>query len=386
MYQVVVLGASPSTAQTLTCAIQDRLADLGLAGDAVAILWDAEGETRNRRLPTFAIVFGDEAMPISPSILRGLLEESVEIAPVASVKGRVREEIPAELLHINVLFCGSAGGIPERLTSLIFESFRLLRRERKLFISYKRDDSERFANLIYEEFDKQGFDVFIDTRSVPPAVDFQETLWHRLSDADVVVLIDTKGFRAGRWTTEELARANATNIQILHLLWPGQTEDAGSAFSHFMRLAETDFADAAVPQGGSVRPECLGRIRSAAENLRARAIAARHRYLTDGFCDAARDLGGDPAVQPERWISLQRSGGGLLAVIPAVGVPSADKINEIYEAVQRNDPVPDEFWVIYDNRGVMSSWMTHLDWLDSHLPIRAVKMAAVMQRLGRVLA
>ena len=91
-------------------------------------------------------------------------------------------------------------------------------------------------------------------------------------------------------------------------------------------------------------------------------------------------------VQPERWISLQRSGGGLLAVIPAVGVPSADKINEIYEAVQRNDPVPDEFWVIYDNRGVMSSWMTHLDWLDSHLPIRAVKMAAVMQRLGRVLA
>jgi hypothetical protein len=24
---------------------------------------------------------------------------------------------------------------------------------------------------------------------------------------------------------EELAKANATNIQILHLLWPGQRED-----------------------------------------------------------------------------------------------------------------------------------------------------------------
>ncbi|MEW3673962.1 toll/interleukin-1 receptor domain-containing protein, partial [Pseudomonas aeruginosa] len=78
---------------------------------------------------------------------------------------------------------------------------------------------------LYDALDARGFDVFIDVRSVPPAADFQSQLWHRMSDSDVVVLIDTPGFREGRWTAEELARANATNVQILHLLWPGQKED-----------------------------------------------------------------------------------------------------------------------------------------------------------------
>ena len=113
------------------------------------------------------------------------------------------------------------------------------------------------------------FDVFIDLRSVPPAVDFQSELWHRMSDADVVVLIDTPGFRESRWTTAELAKANATNIQILHLLWPGQKEDALSSFSHFMTLERSDF----LGMGAGSRK--MGKEEHARSHLRRSRAAAR---------------------------------------------------------------------------------------------------------------
>jgi hypothetical protein len=109
------------------------------------------------------------------------------------------------------------------MVSVAFENFRLLRSERRLFISYRRVESQGIAIQLYEALDALGFDVFLDTHGVPPATDFQSVLWHRLADSDVVVLLDTPDFRTSRWTVQELARANATSLQILHLLWPGWT-------------------------------------------------------------------------------------------------------------------------------------------------------------------
>ena len=251
---------------------------------------------------------------------------------------------------------------------------QVIRAERRLFISYKRADSQPFANRLYDALDAHGFDVFIDVRSVPPAVDFQSELWHRMSDADVVVLVDTPGFRAGRWTTAELARANLMNIQILHLLWPGQAEDPTSAFSHFVELLPTDF-DGVVSCGEKVRSATLVRICAEAERLRARAIAARQRYLIDNFCDAARDLGFAPAVQAEQWIALPHGDGDELLVVPAVGVPTSDRLDTIFKSIASRVRGNRDVWVIYDSRGMLSTWLAHLDWLDEHLPIRAVRMS-----------
>jgi hypothetical protein len=58
----------------------------------------------------------------------------------------------------------------------------------------------------------------------------------------VALLLDSLGFLASRWTEEELARANTSNIQILQLLWPGQTEGATAAFSTFYPLTAEEFA------------------------------------------------------------------------------------------------------------------------------------------------
>ena len=371
-YQLLLLGSNDTRRAQLRTLVDVRIAELGLPADGVRFINEAEAATRDARAPMMGVFFGGAAHTSDTSLVTELIEDSIVIAPLISNLTQIDSELPPQLRHINALDANA--GI-NRLATLVLETFRLLRRERRLFISYRRADSQPFANKLYDALDARGFDVFIDIRSVPPAVDFQTQLWHRMSDSDVVVLIDTPGFRRSRWTIQELARANATNIQILHLLWPGQNEDPDSAFSHFMHLVRKDFSGFIPFRGRWPRQTVISRVCEEVERLRARAIAARFRYLVDNFCDAAREQGMNPAVQPEQWITVSRTDGARsLAVVPAVGIPTSDRINEIFEAV--GDPAVDgrDIWVIFDNRGVLETWLAHLDWLDRHLPLRTVQM------------
>ena len=385
-YQLIMLGAVDGRSSQLRRNVELALHDLGIPTSAITFLSDVDASTRSLNAPVMAVFFGSRANTADTAFVRDLIGDSIVIAPVVSDLSLVHAEIPPQLRHVNAVVLGHDGEGIDRLTTLALETFRLLRRERRLFISYKRTGSQPLADLLYDALDARGFDVFIDVRSVPPAADFQLQLWHRMSDSDVVVLIDTPGFREGRWTAEELARANATNVQILHLLWPGQKEDPASSFSHFMKLRRRDFVGLIPMRGRRATKGLVTRICDEVERLRAPAIAARYRYLVDNFCDAARDEGLDPAVQVEGWISLQVKSSRMFAIVPAVGVPTSDRINEVFDAI--TDPAVEmrEIWMIYDNRGILNTWLSHLDWLDSHLPIRAVQMSKAPKLLKELTA
>jgi len=383
-YQVLMLGSNGIHRNTFQELLRNRVSEVGLELSSIRFMREDESSRINQRIPLVAVFFGANEFTVDTPLISDLLQNSTVIVPLVSSVDRVHAEIPPSLRSINALELGQNGEGLERLATLVLELFRLLRKERRLFISYKRIDSQAFAERLYDMLDARGFDVFIDVRSVPPAVDFQSELWHRMSDSDVVVLIDTPGFRESRWTTEELAKANATNIQILHLLWPGQKEDTTSSFSHFMRLSKSDFSclGLSLGQGKRVKEKALTRICDEAERLRARAIAARYRYLIDNFCNTAKDLGLVAAVQPQQWIDV--SGHKLkqpLVVVPAVGVPTSSRINEIFNSLKNSVSNTQDVWIIYDNRGILDTWLKHLDWLDMHLPLKTVRMAQAPQKL-----
>lgn len=385
MYQVVFLGQQDVRAERIVKLVGDRLDDLGVESDVISFLSEFDADTRNLRLPTIAVFLGyDGACDANHPTIAGFTSDSNILVTVVSNLKHVSTEIPECIRHINAIEVVLPNHNLNRIVSLLLEGFRLLRRERRLFISYKRDDSQTMANQLYDALDARGFDVFIDTRTAPPAAAFQAELWHRLLDSDIVILIDTLGFRSSRWTTEELARANATNIQILHLLWPGQPEDGESAFSYFHKLDESDFESGATVD--SLKSCSIKEICQYAEWLRARAIAARHRYLVDSFCDLARDLGLLPNVQPQRWISIELASGKELAIVPTVGVPTSDRINQIFDAISEAGSGGEGIWILYDNRGMLASWLKHLEWLDGHLPTRTIRMAVAGQALKRLVA
>lgn len=206
-YQVILLGSIDQRRVELTQKLQNEILALGMSESEFKFIDSTNLDDYNQKKPAIAVYFGSDTVCDLPT-LEKLIEDSVVIVPVVSDKKKVSKEIPEILQNINVVEIDPEKPNLLRLASLVFETFRLLRKERGLFISYRRKGSQPLANRLYDELDKRGFDVFIDTRSVPPGIDFQSELWHRMSDVDIVVLIDTPGFREGRWTGLELAQAN----------------------------------------------------------------------------------------------------------------------------------------------------------------------------------
>ena len=200
----------------------------------------------DRHMPSVAVFFGLVPSPILSrhdiERLEHLLTDGALIIPVVADTGRFSTLVPPQIAGLNGISLADCGTDFECLAARILEGFGLLRESRRLFISYRRIQTSGVAAQLYEALDAAGFDVFLDTHGVlRPGEPFQDILWHRLADTDVAVLLDSPDFLASRWTEEELARANASNIQILQVLWPGQVEGATAAFSSFHPLTPEDF-------------------------------------------------------------------------------------------------------------------------------------------------
>lgn len=381
-YQIGLLGGYHQHEKQLQETIGRRFRDLGYTEDDFSVLRGDELLGRERRAPLAVIYFGHaKANEEDSQALVDVLKDSAVVLPVVEDIASFSVNVPIQLRHINGVQIDPDDPKFERDVGTIIENFRLLRKDRRLFISYKRDDSRRIALQLYEALDARGFDVFLDTHGVPPGADFQAVLWHRLADSDVVVLLDTPNFFESRWAREELTRANATSIQVLHLLWPGRSPPAEAALSSFLALEEEDFCESNFGGDGVLLDNVVKRIFVEVEALRARALASRHRYLVDAFCDEARRLGVEVDVQPSRHIVFRGTENEGF-VMPLVGVPSARRLHEVYDALFKEESTK-VVWALFDNRGLLSSTIDHLSWLNISLPLKAVSVYDVAKALGK---
>jgi hypothetical protein len=205
-----------------------------------------------------------------------------------------------------------------------------------------------------------------------PGEPFQDILWHRLADTDVALLLDSPEFLASRWTEDELARANTSNIQILQVLWPGQTEGATAAFSMFHPLRQEDFKRRrTLGPAARLLERSVGEIVDAVESLRARAIGARHAFLVREFVIEARKAGLSVLTTLERTLVVSAPGGDKVLVQPAIGVPDAERY-ETLEGLHQRDVLTGRTYslppvLLYDQTGIRARWLKHLSWLNGNL-------------------
>lgn len=377
-YQIALIGDVAPHEARLRNSIESQIHDLGINRSHISIVLERDIASINQKGPIVAVFFAYTGVDEKHNdCLQALLNNSITIIPCVSDIEHVSAKIPKIISHVNAFVLGGDDKEFVRLTTLILENLRLLRIERRVFISYKRTDSQFIAAQLYDKLNISGFDVFLDTRSVPYGADFQSILWHRMADSDVVILLDTPNFRNSAWTMQELARANSTNIQILHVLWPGVKIDSSSAFSEFLSISASDFRSRAkTGEKARLKDETMLSIVAKAESIRARALAARHRSLVDNFCDQAKEQSVMAvSVQPERYISLEYEDGTQVSVVPTIGVPRADRYQEMAKLIQAIGRTSDSVWLLYDERGILETWLEHLEWLNAHLPVLSVQVS-----------
>jgi hypothetical protein len=380
-YNVAFLGPGAAAYRdALQRTLAKRVAELG--DDLASLVAFLDGRQALRREPTTPIVavyFGHlSAAPSDVDVLRDLRAAAIVIIPVVADLKQYTSHTPSELHTINGYSPPAEDADLDGLANLVLENLGLLRRARRLFISYKRTESSTEALELRHELDARGYDVFLDTHSVPRGDEFQEVLWQRMADSEVVVLLDTPGFLAGQWTREELAQAAAMTIGIVQVIWPQHTRADYTELCQPVYLEPGD-----LKSGGGLMPDALTRIFLAVEQLRARSVAARHNNLVREFCDAAALAQVTASVQPERYISATTPHGRVIA-IPAVGVPDALRYHEA--SAWLSDVAGDAATVVlvYDQRGLRPKWCTFLDWLDRFLPVKTLRVTAVADRIAQL--
>ncbi len=247
-----------------------------------------------------------------------------------------------------------------------------LRRQRRVFVSYRRIESRAAALQLHDLLAARGFDVFLDTHDIRPGDPFQDVLWHRLVDSDVMVMLDTPGYFDSRWTRQEIGRARAKDIQVLRVIWPEHIPNK------LTDMAETVYLDAAELEGpdGPIKSAVADTIILKVERLRSRSIAARYLSITGKLRADVEKIGGSvEGVGAHRAIAVKLLDDRKIWAYPIVGVPTAEILNDVAEkatrADQRETPV-----LVYDHIGIRDAWSVHLRWLDEQIKaVRAVKVS-----------
>ncbi len=355
-YELAILGR-PSEQQIheLELHVSQCVADFGMRiGEDVSCLVTPTDYTPTPSMASAAVFYGarecaqdcDTRLPLS-----------IPIIPVVSEQARFMEEIPVQLHRYNCL--SYADGGVNRVTTALLECVGLLPRQRRVFVSYRRNQARGAALQLYDELSARQFDVFLDTHGIPPAVDFQAMLWHRLSDSDVLVMLDTPDYFHSRWTSAEFGRVLAKGIAILRVAWPNCTPSERSATASPVELQLDDIEE----DTGRLATRAIERICQALEMVRSQSHAIRTINLITNVKLAIEKVGGNvTGIGMNHAIYATLPGSESIVVFPSVGVPTSLHLHEASTTAPKGKVA-----VVYDHVGLHPAWLQHLEWLGTHI-------------------
>jgi hypothetical protein len=372
-YQLLTLGTDVPVKHQILAKIFEKIGVLGLPNSILKLI-DSKyiKEEYNGNQPAFGIYFGDIDGDFKDlDVTQKLIKDGTMILPLyfGGDVDSFSKEIPCILGNQNGLQYKESE--IDRIANIILESFELLRNTRKIFISYRRTESTSIAIQLYEALESYNYDVFLDTHTIGKGEPFQDELWHRMTDCDVIVLLNTPEFLESHWCKEEFAEAGTKKIGIVQLVWPNhniRNLDSSSLISYPMILKENHFVDSIYNSKNESKliDEIVEDIFQKVESVRARNLASRQDNLITEFRNIAEQCGREVIVQPEKFLTEDLPSGKRIVYIPTIGIPQSTSCQsaEIKKELYRHNDV--SIRLIYDDLRIREKWINHLDWLNDN--------------------
>jgi hypothetical protein len=358
-YELAIFGdPAPGIVAQIEADLAERLSELGLAfpGDVTLYVGAASEFKRSTDRCGAALCFplkDDQERHIVSLMKRGLA-----VIPVAQTKdelGKVFGEKIGALNGIGIADVGIDG-----IVLALLECASLLPRQRRVFLSYRRTESTEAALQLYAELSGRLFDVFLDTHDIHPGKHFQEVLWQRLCDCDVMLFLDTEKYFESRWTEAEFGRANWRGIPLVRASWPEVKLNKRARLATSVKLTKADFEAG----GLSLTQGSLDRICEAVENARTRSVASRFAQLTATLKASVERGGGKiEGISLRRSLIVKTPNGRSIAVYPSLGVPTS---YTLFDATRDEHTPP--VAVVYDDGGIDErDWKAHMEWISEHV-------------------
>lgn len=370
-YELILLGV-PTDAERAT--LVKRIAEIAAEfqidlGTEIALRDGADADHRNRDASIVALYFGGNPAQ-DEALVQALEAEKVPIVPVVRVGDKPETVLPASISALNAAFLDVRDTELETPFMAALECLGLLHSQRRIFISYRRTESREVAVQLHDELSGRGFDVFLDTHDIRPGTVFQEMLWHRLADCDVVIMLDTPDYFRSKWTSQELGRSQSKGIQVLRLVWPGHGATRKLGLSETITLQASDLT--VVRQLSAATIDTVAR---RTEHLRSRSVATRQLSLAGKLAIEIQAIGGTiEGIGAYRAMAINLPNGTKLHAYPMVGVPTAELLHEIETKAEaaKHGRFP---CLVYDDVGIRPAWAEHLAWLDKKIKdVRCLKI------------
>ncbi len=376
-YQLIILGdVNCRYVEDVIISFQKRMSKLSIKKEFCSILFDNSNLMENEsilRNPAIALYFGKkDSANASANSIRFLLDNNIPIIPIYEQGCDFNEVTPVTLANYNgFAICGDNISL---ITSIILEEFRLFRKTRKIFISYRRSDSSEVAIQLFEALERCNYDVFLDTHSIRTGDDFQKELFHRMTDCDVIVMLNTKGFMDSPWCKAEKLEASYKKIGIIQLVWPDSYINRNDELYEALYLAKSNFRN-----DRKLKNNCVNRTIEAIESIRARSLVARQKELRDFFMYKAGLLGLNFSIQRDlkfnhisyrfdaSYIIQHLQNFKLRVFIPAVCIPTSYDYHYFNELLSLD---LEEVYILYENSRIRKEWINHLSWLNNNLNIK----------------
>ena len=357
LYRLAIMGVPTGThLSEVQKRVSETLAPFGLHL-GVEVTWSVQPASFDvmPKEPAAVAFFG--AVGASDATAVEALNQGIPILPIASSASAIGSEIPASLRHLNCLTYADHG--PERISTALLECVGLLPRQRRVFVSYRRDHAREAALQVFNALSARVFDVFLDTHGIAPAEDFQAVLWHRLCDSDVLIMLDTEGYFDSRWTNAEYGRALAKGISVLRVGWPNVNASPRTATASRVDLT-VDEVDLAT---GHLSDAAVERICTHVEVVRGLSHAVRKLNIYSNLKQAIECIGGKiNGVGLHNAVYLSLPDGKEVVGYPTVGVPTSVTLNDAIDYAPGKSVA-----IIFDHIGLHRSWLEHLDWLAKNI-------------------
>ncbi len=372
IYEFAILGnASLEHRQMLKTSIENVILEFGLSIDNEIKIYDANTVGQRNKTSAFSAVYFGSNPQIDIDAARSIHGDSVPIIPVVSSFELFSEYIPDFLQPINGYCLNQQDPEMKKLANLMMECTGLLREQRRVFISYRRTESRDAALQIHDILIAKGFDVFLDTLDIRPGKYFQDALWHKLCDSDVLIMLDTPTYFESKWTRQEIGRALAKDIHVLRVVWPNHQPNKMTELAETVYLTNDDLEN----NTGPIILKKINEIAIKLENIRSRSIAARYMSITGRLRAEVEKIGATyEGVGAHRAIAIRLLDDRKLWVYPIVGIPTAETLNNIATKAQLNTNQEAPI-LVYDDIGIQKAWSEHLQWLDENIKsVRGLKI------------
>lgn len=384
-YQLIILGKDFDIQEAIISSLENKVKEIGIDFSHFKIINDENFDEYTDASPSFCIYLGrneENKQFADIELLEKVVVDASLVLPI--VQGSLddfNQCVPKIISTYNGLAVSEQdkGVKVEKIANNILEAFSLLRKNRRVFISYKRDESTSVAIQLYEALERNGFDVFLDTHNIRPSEPFQDELWHRMADSDVVVLLNTSNFLGSMWTTQELATANKLLLGMVVVSWPEHSiknhKDAEISFP--IQLKANDFDN----ENGRLNNNIVDQIIKNVESIRARTLAARRDNLISNFMKIAKSKGCNPQLDSYKIISMTKNNEEIV-LVPAVGIPNSlnYESSSIFIEEIRNKKY-EHIYILFDETCIRDYWLKHLKWLDSSLAVETLSILRVQKWL-----